>query len=386
MVRHTAKDGASSNRVQDSGRKPTATRAAKKHRQHQQTKTQSVLLLLEMKLRNRNYSERAIKLITNAWRKGTTKTYSVYISRWLKYAGSKKNVSITSPTLQDVTDFLAELAQGGLLYSGMNTARSALSSVLDEIDGVPVGKHRLVCDLVKGVYNAAPPEPRYTQFWDVNPVFKLLLAWGNNEKMDLQRLTFKVTMLLFLVTSARGQTIANLPVRRLKVSDKLVFCMDSLLKHQRQGDPLETVVLEPYPDVPQLCVVETVLDYIIRTKDIRDPVEGHYLILSYDRPHKSVGVTTLGRYMSTVLELAGIDTEKFSLHSSRGATTSKAEQLGASAVQLMKHAHWKSIVSFAKHYRKDIQQDENPIPKMLLDNAVKKVKTQKRKANQAGRP
>lgn len=272
------------------------------------------------------------------------------------------------------------LADEGLKYSALNTARSALSSVLDKTEGYFVGQHPNVCALVRGVYNTNPPKPRYTTTWDVNKVFQVLLKWGPNDKLDLRQLTFKTTMLLFLVTSQRGQTISLLPLKGLRVGKKLVFAMGDLTKHLRVGDPLETIVLEPYPKEPLLCVVTTVKDYIIRTKDLRCPETGQYLILSYDVPYHSVKTTTLGRYVTEVLKQAGINADEFSKHSCRGASTSKAEALGASALQIMKHARWRSVTSFAKHYRKNIDKHEDDVPNMLLDDAVKRCKTQQKKA------
>ena len=49
----------------------------------------------------------------------------------------------------------------GCGYSVINTARSALSTIIND-DNLPIGKHRLVKRFVRRVYNIKPSSPRYT--------------------------------------------------------------------------------------------------------------------------------------------------------------------------------------------------------------------------------
>jgi RAB protein geranylgeranyltransferase component A len=53
----------------------------------------------------------------------------------------------------------------GCGYSVINTARSALSTIIN-VDNLPIGKHSLVKRFVRGVYNIKPSLPRYTATWD----------------------------------------------------------------------------------------------------------------------------------------------------------------------------------------------------------------------------
>ena len=43
------------------------------------------------------------------------------------------------------------------------------------MDGVPVDQHPLMKQLFKGVYNLRPPQPRYTQTWDVSTVLNHII-------------------------------------------------------------------------------------------------------------------------------------------------------------------------------------------------------------------
>jgi hypothetical protein len=62
-------------------------------------------------------------------------------------------------------------------------------------------------------------------------------------------------------------------------------------------------------------------------------------------------------WLKSVLHAAGIDTDTFKAHSTRGASTSKANKLGLSVEQSMKIANWKSATSFQKFYNKPVESD-----------------------------
>lgn len=71
--------------------------------------------------------------------------------------------------------------------------RSALSAYHDPIDGVKVGSHPKVSELITGVFNERYPKPRYCFVWDVEIVIRYLdsLATELSDTM----LTLKLTML-----------------------------------------------------------------------------------------------------------------------------------------------------------------------------------------------
>ena len=120
-------------------------------------------------------------------------------------------------------------------------------------------------------YERNPPKPRYSQFWDVDIVFALLKKWGLNSALALKLLSFKLVMLLLLVSSQRGQTIVNLSVDGMEVDENVVFKMKVLLKHNRVGDPLDTLVLRPFQECKRLYVVRTLKRYL----DVTETIRGH---------------------------------------------------------------------------------------------------------------
>ena len=77
----------------------------------------------------------------------------------------KWSISAVSPSLKNVLDCLAFLFNRGLSYSTINTARSALSTLI-AIGHKPVGSHPFVIRLLKGVFNTRPALPKNVVTWD----------------------------------------------------------------------------------------------------------------------------------------------------------------------------------------------------------------------------
>ena len=84
-------------------------------------------------IRNRfeaeNLSEDITDIIMSSWRASTKKQYSTYIERWLDFCGQRK-IACNSPTLNQALLFLKMLFTERLSYSTINTARSALSTIV----------------------------------------------------------------------------------------------------------------------------------------------------------------------------------------------------------------------------------------------------------------
>ena len=259
------------------------------------------------------------------------------------------------------------LASQGLGYGAVNSARCALSTILPNFGYASFGSHPYVRWLLKGVYERNPPKPRYTEFWNVNKVLEMFKCWGPNKALDIKKLTFKLVMLLLLVTSQRGQTIINLDIQDMELSDKVVFKMKTLLKHNRVGDPLDSLILRSFHDCKRLCVVRCLKCYLNKTQYVRSYSK---LILSFMRPFKPISRDTLARWTVKVMEMAGLDISKYRSHSTRGAATSAAKRLGVPLNIIMRQASWRSSSSFAKFYDKKLEDDVTEVGTALLADAL----------------
>jgi hypothetical protein len=142
--------------------------------------------------------------------------------------------------LKHAINFLADLADSSG-YSAVNTARIALSSIISLSDGTIFGKHPLVKRFLKGVFEKKPALPRYSSIWVVNIVFDYLKQWP--EDIQLKDLTFKLTMLLALLTGQRCQTLHLLNIDNMQLlKDKCIFYVNNAVKQtsaRKHVKPLE---------------------------------------------------------------------------------------------------------------------------------------------------
>lgn len=76
------------------------------------------------------------------------------------------------------------------------------------------------------------------------------------------------------------------------------------------------------------------------------------------KPHKTVGKQTLSRWFKELLKRAGIDTYVFTRHSTRMASTSKDNAMGAGLDTILKSAGWASASNFQKFYNRDTQNKQ----------------------------
>ena len=91
-------------------------------------------------------SGRTSDIFLAGWRRNTTKQYNVYLRKWEIYC-CKWEINPLCASVNNVLKFLTELFDSYLGYSGINTAKSALSSVVTLSDSdSSIGKHQLIND------------------------------------------------------------------------------------------------------------------------------------------------------------------------------------------------------------------------------------------------
>ena len=67
----------------------------------------------------------------------------------------------------------------------MNSNRSAISLVHEEVDSEKVGKHPLVSRMMKGTINERPPKPEYNSVWNGDAVLRWFREQGPTESLSL---------------------------------------------------------------------------------------------------------------------------------------------------------------------------------------------------------
>ena len=224
------------------------------------------------------------------------------------------------------------------------------------IDGYSVGEHPIIARLLKGMFHVRPPEPRYSFTRNVSVLLTFLESWFLLAALELKQLTLKTAALVALVSAQRSQTLSALSIDLMNsTATGTQFVVNNLLKSSRPGKSSLIVSLSAFPEneFEKLCAHSTLLHYVARTASIRQSLNSSQVFVSYSKPYKVISSATLGRWLKTVLSLAGIDTSIFKGHSFRGASTSKAVSLGVPLEVILKAADWKNVGTFAKFYQRE---------------------------------
>lgn len=223
--------------------------------------------------------------------------------------------------LTSVLDYLTHLFTSGYATASLNTLRSMLSMTLDPINGHNIGEHPLVIQLLKGCYNLNPPKPRYEFFWDPDLVLNYFISLGANSNLGFYTLSKKLAILLALSTISRTSEICSISLPSISFSDKAVKFSFSRLKKAQTSGPLKTCVFSRLKGL--CCPVECLETYLTTAKHFRLP-NNSSLFLSIKRPHRPIRSSTLGHWLKSCLEDAGLTKNSYSTHSTRGAAASKA--------------------------------------------------------------
>ena len=307
-----------------------------------------------------SFSVQARDLLSAAWRRNTSDQYASAWRKWTSWCAERK-VNPISASLSDIINFLAGEYQQGKQYRTLNVYRSAISMTHPVIDSHRVGEHPMICQLLKGIFNSRPPQPRYSFTWDVSVVVGHIKTLGANSSLSLKVLSQKLAMLLALTSAERSSELAAHDLRfRRFYPEGVVFNLPRLTKSVRSGKNLKQSFHASFPEDKNLCVVECLREYEARTKDMRPVIAGqeNKLFLSIVQPHKPVASGTVARWVRSLLQAAGIDTSQFKPHSVRGASASAAARGGVALSDILALACWSSDSTFRRFYYRPVLHPE----------------------------
>ncbi len=310
-------------------------------------------------LRSRGFSDDVIEIMLAASRTNTYAAYQPAWTAWRDWCG-QRDVDPLLASLGDVLKFLTESFQDGKSYSTINIIRSMLSSTLSFApSGLhEVGKHPLVVRLLKGIYNSNLPKPRYTHTWDPAIVLSHLALPAQAKRSRIQ-ISRKTATILALTTLLRCSELASIQLDSVSFSNsKATFVLGKLRKSQRTG-PLQQLSVGRWLEDLAICPVTTLQDYINCTASIRNASNMSSLFVSTTRPFQPVNSSTIGRWIKDRLKEAGIDTNIFSAHSTRGAAASKAASSGAPIHSILKQGNWSRESTFARFYNRTVDSHVN---------------------------
>lgn len=158
--------------------------------------------------RTEAFLKKAINIVLQSWRLSSQNQYDAHINKWLLFC-TQRQANQICPGMSVAVEFLTNVYEEGLSYSSINSARCALSAIIDTSDSVhrTFGEHPDVKRFMKGIFQSRPPLPRYSKTRDVNSVLQYISSMGDSQDLSLKDLTLKLTMLVALTTAQRGQSL-----------------------------------------------------------------------------------------------------------------------------------------------------------------------------------
>ncbi len=146
----------------------------------------------------------------------------------------------------------------------------------------------------------------------------------------------------------------------------VVFTIPELTKTSKPGSPMQEVRFDCYPVDPSLCVVCYLRVYLERTLKAR--WIDTYVFITYGKVGERqtrASRDTISRWIMDMLKSSGIDTKKYSSHSTRSSSTSGAVDCFSLAA-IMKAAGWRKGSTFQRFYKRPIEKS-GEFQKGLLD-------------------
>ena len=173
----------------------------------------------------------SIDIMLQSLAENTYKQYNSALNKWRLFCEGN-DLEFLNPETNVIVKFLTEEFHKGAQYGSLNSMRAALSLLCNK----DLGNDFVLNKLFKGFFRLRPPKPRYTNTWDVDIVLKELEKWVPLESLSLEKLTWKLVMLLMLCTGFRLQNVVLIKLEGIKINSASVEIMISdIIKTSRPG-------------------------------------------------------------------------------------------------------------------------------------------------------
>lgn len=299
-----------------------------------------------------NVPKNAIPTIIASISDGTIKQYDTCYKKWWEFCSSQ-NIQVYENNISQVIEFLKTELDNNYSYATINSYRSALNLIIK----FRPNDEAIIKRFLKGVFNTRPPKPKYAVTWDPQIVLSYLEKLHPLSSLNIEKLTLKLTTLLALATAHRAQTLSKITVDNIiRFENKIEIRIPQKIKTTGPNRLQPNLVLPYLKQNPALCVASTLSYYIENTQKTRD--QTNVLLLTHKQPFRPATSQTISRWIKTVLNECGIDTNIFKSHSVRHAATSAAFRGGVNLDTIYKTAGWTERSSvFANFYNRPLSSD-----------------------------
>ena len=159
-----------------------------------------------------------------------------------------------------------ELFQEGFSYSSLNSYRSAISSVHERTEGIPVGKHLVIVRILKGAFNIKPPQPRYKSTLSVSQVIVWLDTFKNIVSTPILDLSIRTVMLCVLAKRCRSAKLATWIMIPSDSPLRVPLLLHwSPLNSVRLGIPSMISFFPTFTENQNICPVAALQSYCLQT-------------------------------------------------------------------------------------------------------------------------
>ncbi|XP_043276104.1 uncharacterized protein [Venturia canescens] len=292
----------------------------------------------------------ALEIVLASLSTATVKQYKSALSHWWNFC-STEGIDFFNPDERSLLLFLSKKFEEGASYGSLNCFRSAISLISAD----KIGDRPIIRRFLRGAYKLKPSLPKYSGTWEVDIVLDYLAKLQPLESLSIGDLTNKTVMLLALSTAHRAQTLSCIEVDKIKRSPRgMEITITKLIKTSGPGKSQPVLVIPEFKERPELCVASAIRVYLEKTAKYRGTEKS--LFLATKKPHKKVGAQTISRWIKRVMKESGVDTEVFSAHSTRHASTSVAFTKGVSLDIIRATAGWSERSQvFARYYNRPVQ-------------------------------
>lgn len=286
----------------------------------------------------KGWTDTALDIMLASLSPATIKQYESALKLWWEFCILRDIDPLRGETYQ-ILQFLTEKFENGAAYGTLNSARSAISLIVEE----NISDNADIKRFFKGIFRLKPKKPKYDKIWNTDKVLDKLAILHPLEKLTLTELTEKTVMLLALATAQRAQTLSLIKTQNITLDETgYEIRITDLIKTSKPGKKQPLLKIPFFRDTPEWCVASTLKRYIEVTHNLRGNITN--LFISTKKPYVGVSAQTISRWLKTVLNKSGIT--DFSGHSTRHATTSKAFKEGLDIDIIKNAAGWSEKSSF----------------------------------------
>ena len=335
------------------------------------------------------FSEKVADTAAKGHSESTRRVYGARASHFARWCAARAVDPYTVP-VTEVADFLTDLSKmphkgKPMAHSTIVGYRTAIASIHSGFEGgVSVSSHPVLSALMKGIYVDRAQVRTLRPTSDLPKVLEHLSKspFEPMAKASLRDLSIKTAFLVQLASGGRGSWMHACKVDEghLRKETGGWRLLPALLldKNQGPGFTPSSVFLSSLkdlsPDDRLHCPVRALNWYISRTKEVRG--NERFLFISSKEPHNRAAQSTIAGWVreainSAYRHLSSKERRALGIraHDTRGVAASWALLAGVPIQEIMDAAAWKTPVTFARHYLKDLPNLKGRFGRAIISTA-----------------